>query len=135
MQEIKDLSTDILHINQKKRTSRILMSDEARVLRELRQRKGLSMRALGALINKSDSYVSQIENGRLDVPVDASLEAYLAAVGGLTQKSFYERVRRFRLEKRKSIQDELIELVKRINDTQAKQILILAKMIIAAEIY
>ena len=47
------------------RTDKIIMSNETRVLKQLRTKKGLSMRAAGNLIGRSDSYVSQIENGRM----------------------------------------------------------------------
>ena len=75
------------------RTAKIIISNEARVLRQMRIAKGLSMRAAGALIGKSDSYISQIENGRMDVPTAVKLEVLLQAYGPVKVASFKERVR------------------------------------------
>ncbi len=51
-----------------KRTNSIIMSNEARVLRRLREEKGLSMRQAGEIMGVSSSLVSQVENGRENVP-------------------------------------------------------------------
>lgn len=56
------------------------------------------MRAAGELIGKSDSYISQIENGRMDIPSDNTLEAMLNAYGPIKVASFKERVRLFKQE-------------------------------------
>lgn len=133
MTENKDLA---IYTNVKaasKRTARVIMTDEARVLKQLREERGFSMRALGAAMEKSDSYISQIENGRMDLPKDEALDHYLAAIGGISAKSFYERVRRFRVDRGPSERDELIEIAKRVNDNQLRNILILAKTILATE--
>ncbi len=114
-----------------RRTARVIMSDEARMLRELRLDRQLSMRDLGASMGKSDSYISQVENGRMDVPSGEALERYLAVLGGISSKSFYERVRRFRIDRGQSERDELLELAKRATEIQVKQILLLAKTILA----
>ncbi len=53
------------------------------------------MRKAGDALGFSDSYISHIENGRVDVPTDANLEKFLILYGDLKQKSFYERVRRY----------------------------------------
>ncbi len=134
MHEINSLNELSTVTPASKRTARVIMSDEARVLRDLREARGLSMRALGALMGKSDSYISQVENGRMDVPTGAALERYLTAIGGINERSFYERVRRFRLDAGPSYRDELIEIAKRATDAQTKQILILAKTILATPI-
>lgn len=92
------------------------------------------MRGLGASMGKSDSYVSQVENGRMDVPSGDALEQYLNALGGIGLKGFQERVRRFRLERAPTYRDELAEIVRRANETQVKQILLLARTLIATQI-
>lgn len=51
-----------------KRSARILLTNEARVLKELRSQCGLSMRQAGKLINRSDSYIAHIETGKMDSP-------------------------------------------------------------------
>ena len=134
MQPINTLDQPIIHTPPSKRTSRVIMTDEARVLRELRIDRQFSMRALGAGIGKSDSYVSQVENGRMNPPVDETLELYLTALGGLNTKSFYERVRRYRIDRTRTDRDELLEVAKRATEIQVKQILLLAKTILATQI-
>lgn len=51
-----------------KRTNKVIVSPEGRVLKSLRQKHGLSMREAGEKLKVSDSYISQIENGRADCP-------------------------------------------------------------------
>jgi transcriptional regulator with XRE-family HTH domain len=81
-----------------RRSARIIMTNEARALRELRIMHGLSMRRAGELIGVSDSYISHIENGRVDFPRGERLDRFLAVYGGIKQKSFYERARKVREE-------------------------------------
>jgi transcriptional regulator with XRE-family HTH domain len=92
------------------------------------------MRGLGEMLGKSDSYISQVENGRMDPPTGEALTHYLGALGGMTTKSFMERVRRYRLDRGTTDRDELIEIAKRATDIQAKHILLLAKTILATQI-
>ncbi len=134
MQEINTLKTTSSIQLPNKRTARVVMTDEARVLKIMREEKQLSMRGLGASLGKSDSYISQIENGRMDSPSGEALEKYLAALSGITVKSFYERVRRFRQERALTHRDELLEIAKRANENQVKQILLLARTLIATQI-
>ena len=77
------------------RSGRVIMTNEARVLREIRIQSGLSMRKAGALLDCTDSYISHIENGRSDIPKGDRLDKFLAVYGGIKQKSFHERVRRY----------------------------------------
>ncbi len=78
----------------RKRTSLRIISREALALKELRIRAGLTMKAAGNAIGKSDSYVSHVENGRLDFPDESTLERILAAYGcAMKIKSFNERAR------------------------------------------
>jgi transcriptional regulator with XRE-family HTH domain len=134
VQEINLLSKSTAVRLRNKRSARVVMSDEARVLRQLREEGELSMRGLGASMGKSDSYVSQVENGRMDVPQDAALEQYLAALGGIGLRAFQERVRRYRLERAPTYRDELLEIARRANEVQVKQILLLARTLIATQI-
>ena len=80
----------------RKRTSNRSTTEEGLALKELRLSKGLSMRGLGQLIGKSDSYISHLENGRLDFPSGHALERILAAFGDMKPKSFFERARNCR---------------------------------------
>lgn len=105
------------------RSGRVIMTNEARVLRELRIQSGLSMRKAGALIGCTDSYISHIENGRSDVPKGDRLDKFLAVYGGIKQKSFYERVRCYKKEVTPS--DELISIIQNLT---ADKIAILLKL-------
>jgi transcriptional regulator with XRE-family HTH domain len=134
MQEINLLSKTTVTKLQNKRTARVVMCDEARVLKKMRKECGLSMRALGMNLGKSDSYISQIENGRMDIPKEMALEQYLVALGGINLKAFQERVRRFRQERAPTDRDELLEIARRANESQVKQILLLARTLIATQI-
>ncbi len=105
------------------RSGRIIMTIEARVLRELRIQSGLSMRKAGAVIGCTDSYISHIENGRTDVPSGDRLDKFLAAYGGIKQKSFYERVRRF-----SETRNPKIELIELIQNMTPEKIILLSKL-------
>jgi transcriptional regulator with XRE-family HTH domain len=101
------------------------MTNEARALRELRIARGLSMRKAGELIGVTDSYISHIENGRVDFPSGERLEKILTAYGGMKIKSFYEKARNWR--ERITAKDELVELICKMNDEKIKFLLGLAK--------
>ncbi|MBK8202604.1 MAG: transcriptional regulator [Bdellovibrionales bacterium] len=104
------------------------MTNEARVLKDLRVQHGLSMRKAGELIGLSDSYIAHIETGRMDAPKGAKLDRLLAIYGGIKQKSYYERVRDYR--GKVTERDELMELATRANEAQISTILAIAKGII-----
>ncbi len=104
------------------------MTNEARVLRALRIEHSLSMKKAAGLMEISDSTVSHIETGRMDVPKGERLERFLRAYGGIKAKSFYERVRNF--QDAPTPQEELLELVQRVNPEQAKTLLSIAKGIL-----
>lgn len=105
------------------RSGRVIMTNEARVLRELRIQSGLSMRKAGALLGCTDSYISHIENGRSDVPKGDRLDKFLTVYGGIKQKSFYERVRRYT-----ETRDPRIELIEMIQNLPPEKITLLSKL-------
>lgn len=111
----------------KKRTSRIIMTNEARVLREMRKAAGLSMRQAGSLLGYTDSYISHIENGRVDIPKGTRLEKFLTIYGGTKQKSFYERVRRYQ-ESVKPI-DQLKQIIETLPEDKLRILLQIANSI------
>ena len=96
------------------RTSRVTITNEARILRQMRIDKGLSMRKAGELIGRSDSYISQIENGRMDVPEGEVLERMLDVYEGPKVRSFKERARL--LKHQMTPREELDDLVCRLSD-------------------
>ena len=114
-----------------KRSAKVLITNEARVLRQMRIAMDLSMRAAGALIGRSDTYISHIENGRMDVPTGPGLERLLAAYGGLKVKSFQERVRLYRQQL--SPRDELVELAEHIGDAQVLTAVLVLRGMLARE--
>lgn len=109
------------------RSARIIITNEARALRELRIMHGLSMRKAGALIGVSDSYISHIENGRTDFPKNSRLDKFLAVYGGIKQKSFFERVRNLREEV--TPEQELAQLIPKLGKEKISILLNLAKNI------
>lgn len=88
------------------------MTNEAKILRVLRIQTGLSMRQAGKLIGCTDSYILHIENGCTNIPTGCNLDKFLAVYGGIKQKSFYERVRRF--EKHEDPRQKLIDMIHKI---------------------
>jgi transcriptional regulator with XRE-family HTH domain len=101
------------------------MTSEARVLRQMRIDRGLSMRKAGELIGLSDSYIAHIETGRLDPPQGERLDRVLSAYGGIKQKSFYDKVRQF--SETLTPRDELLERIERMSEEKVKLVLGIVK--------
>jgi transcriptional regulator with XRE-family HTH domain len=80
-----------------KRTSIVVMTNEARVLKHLRERAGLSMRDAGELMGYSSSFVSQVENGRANPPQGESLAKFLKTYG-IEQRAYSRMVTEFKSE-------------------------------------
>ena len=97
-----------------RRSSDIIVANEARVLKQLRIAAGFSMRQAGALVSKSDTYICHIETGRMDVPKGERLEQLLGIYGGIKIKSFNERVRLYRHQL--TGRQEVMDLVNRLPD-------------------
>jgi HTH-type transcriptional regulator, competence development regulator len=113
----------------KSRSAKVNLSVEARVLREMRVSKGLSMRAAGALIGRSDSYISQIENGRMEVPVGPRLQLLLNCYGPIKEKSFYERTRTYKGDICPML--ELGDLALRLTQSQIVTVIAVVKGLLA----
>jgi transcriptional regulator with XRE-family HTH domain len=115
-----------------KRTSKVMLTNECRVLKQLREEAGLSMRAAGLRhLNVSSSMISQIENGRERFPDTARLQPILDAYGGLKVKSFWERVRVYKHQS--SAIEELHDLVERLQGHQAAVALAVVKAVLECE--
>lgn len=112
-----------------RRSSRIIMTNEARVLRDLRVASKLSMKRAGELLGKSDSYIAHIETGRMDAPKGPKLDLLLMIYGGLKQKSFYERVRKY--QQTMTQKDELLSLIETASEKQAARILEITKLVLS----
>lgn len=111
------------------RTSKVVISNEALVLRQMRHKAGLSMRKAGSLIGVSDSYISQIENGRMDVPTGVRLDQLLAIYGGIKRKSFYEKVRNYKVNL--SAKDRLTLLIDRLDPSKLDEFIGIAEVLLS----
>lgn len=105
----------------KKRSNRIIMTNEARTLRLMRIESKLSMRKAGELLGKSDTYIAHIENGRMDIPEEEKLDALLNIYGGIKRKTFYEKARNF--IERRTARDDLDEILNHISEEKIKTVL------------
>ena len=116
-----------LQISKHQRSKMVIMTDEARVLRRLRQEAGLSLRQVGERLGRNHSTVSHIEMGRMDPPTGDRLLEMLAIYGVDTHKSFYDRVRNY--QKKQTPEEELKELLDRLGKDKAAIVLKIAKRI------
>ncbi len=64
-----------------KRSSRIILTTEALVLKQMRLALGLSMKKAGALMGKPDSYIAHLETDRMDLPRGEKLDRLLMTYG------------------------------------------------------
>jgi HTH-type transcriptional regulator, competence development regulator len=112
-------------MEKKGRTSRVVLTPEAKVLKRLRQRHGLSMRKAGDRLGYSDSYISQIENGRENVPTGERLMKFLNLYGGITEKYFKQLCKEWQDEADDI--DVLIALLKKLPKEKVKTLLTLAQ--------
>ena len=99
----------------KKRCQIVKISNEARVLKELRIECGFSMREAGYQTGKSDSYISHLENGRMDIPDGEQLEKLLNLYN-CSLKGFFEKVRRYKEETPKI--DILSNLITKLDENK-----------------
>ena len=85
-------------MKRKSRSSRVILSAEGKVLKMLRSKHDLSMRELGQRLGYSDSYISQIENGRENPPSGEKLNKFLALYGEIGEKHFKQLCKDFKEE-------------------------------------
>lgn len=100
------------------RSQKIILTTEGKVLRELRLKHSLSMRAAGERLGFSDSYISQIENGRADPPKGESLIKFLELYGNITPKYFGELCRNWTTKK--TDVDHVQDLLPKLKPDQLK---------------
>ena len=80
-----------------RRTKNVIMSNEAKVLRRFREKAGHSMRQAGEVMGVSSSLVSQIENGRENIPKGERFLRFLDCYGvGLS--TFKKHVKEYQEE-------------------------------------
>ena len=114
------------------RSARVLLTPEARVLKQLREKKNLSMRELGQILGVSDSYVSQVENGRANHPEGARLEEWLKPLGAPSLKYFGELCRTW--EAGKSDQEKIQDLLPKLKGRDLRIVLRLAQALAADDL-
>jgi transcriptional regulator with XRE-family HTH domain len=114
------------------RTAKVIITAEAKVLRQLRVKHGLSMKQAGALMDYSDSYISQIENGRENPPKAERLLKFLNAYGKISEKYFRELVRE--IEKDLSDVDVIEELLPKLKPAQLRAVRVLCESLAAAKL-
>ena len=102
-----------LEISSHQRSKKIIMTDEARVLKRLREERGLSLREVGQQLGKSHATIAHIEGGRMDVPKGSRLTELLAVYGIDNYRAFYDRVRNY--SEQTNPREELRELIDRLN--------------------
>lgn len=110
-----------------KRTTYVVMTNEARVLKRLREKAGLSMRQAGDLMGYSGSLVSQIENGRENPPKGERLRKFLDAYG-VEQRAYTRMITEFKEE----VSDlEIVEsMLPRLSPEAIKTLRVLAEQLL-----
>jgi len=107
-----------------KRTSQVKLSVEAKVLRKLRERAGLSMREAGEKIGISNSMISQIENGRENFPKKDKLVRFLDLYD-VSQYKFVKMVNEFKEEETDS--EVLMSLIPKLKSGDVKTLRTMAE--------
>ena len=110
------------------RSQQIKITTEARVLRQLRLEKKMSLREAGLAIGKCGSTIAHIESGRMAIPDKGdTLTKLLAAYGITKMKSFRQRVSKF--EATLTPEEEIIELLPKLTSEKVRMIRDIVKAI------
>ena len=110
-----------------KRSQLVKMTNEARVLKRLRLEKGISMAEAGFLIGRSDSYISHLENGRMELPNEETLTKILK-IYGVTLYDFKQRSIAFKSTASKK--DVLVELLNKLEESNIEVLICFAESIL-----
>lgn len=116
-----------LQLSKHNRSKMIILTNEARVLKRLRQEAGLSLREAGEKIGRNHSTIVHIETGRMDPPKGERLHRLLEAYGVPNYKSFYNRVLNFKEKLTPS--QEMSEIVPRLSPEKLDLVLRITKRI------
>ncbi len=114
------------------RSDRVELTVEARVLKRLRRKHGMSMRKVGQHLGCSDSLISQIENGRENIPSGERLLGFLALYGGISEKYFKQLCK----DHEEDLTDEMViqDLLPKLKPDQLKAIRVLCSSFAAKEL-
>jgi len=95
-----------------RRTSEVKLTNEARLLRTIREGRSLSIRQVAKELGYSETYLRHIEKGRLDLPSEIFIRKILALYE-VTFRQFKKRIgANFEIDKR----SECIDLIARIDE-------------------
>lgn len=108
------------------RSQKLLVTTEARVLKILREAKGMTMQQAADAIGKSKPYIAHIEGGRMAVPRGDKLMRLLNAYGITNPRSFEARVRDY-AEVPQTYREQLQDFVKILPNDRIDILLRLAK--------
>ena len=103
-----------------RRTSEVRLTNEARLLTQLREEKKLSIRAVASIIGKSESYLRHIEKGRLDIPSEKQLREILETYE-VSLRQFKTRLKGFKIKK--GPREELYKIVRYADNESISTIL------------
>lgn len=98
----------------KGRSYDIRLSKEARALKLLRRETGLSMRQVAEKMGCSDSYISQLENSRCEIPKGKFLDKLINLYGLKNRKRFSERCIRY--AEKLTPQEAIVEALSKLNE-------------------
>lgn len=100
------------------RTRRVIYKTEGKVLKQLREQHGLSMKELGAKLGLSDSSISQWENMRSDLtPNNIKKICKIFEIG---EKYFFELCREY--DNNSTDYDYIGDNYKKLDETSAKMV-------------
>jgi len=113
-----------------RRTKNVIMSNEAKVLRRFREKAGLSMRQAGEAMGVSSSLVSQIENGRENIPKGERLQRYLDCYGvGLS--TFKKHVKEY--EEEQTDREVVESLLGKVSQKDMKALRVMVEHFVSKE--
>lgn len=116
-----------LEISNHYRSRKVIMTDEARVLKDLRLTAGLGLREAARRWGRSHTLLAQLETGRLDVPKGERLDRLLEIYGVSGYKSFYDRVRNY--QAKATPHDRLLEIAENLDQDKVELLLKIAQRI------
>lgn len=112
-----------------KRHHRVIITPEAKALREIRLDRGLSIREVCRKLGKSEAFLRHIETGRRDFPRKILLETILQ-VYEVSYKAFRHKVTAVReAESKLGPKEELKEIIDNLDKEKMEMVLKMIKSI------
>lgn len=95
------------------------MTKEARILKFLRESRGLSMRRAGHILGTSDAFVSHSEHGRIDLTTNIILK-FLNAYG--YEHDYFKKLVEGKIEVPENHLEDCLSLLKRMSPDKLKTV-------------